>query len=341
MRQKGRLMSGLNPIYDQREVYSRSRLDALSTRLAGLTELKEYPGLTIFTAGSYGRLEASEYSDIDMFFLTGKQADDVPEPRTKSLRIFGRVIEIADQMGFPKFSNDGEYLVILPTKNMLQELGGRRDDHENFFTARMLLLLESYCLYGKADFDEVTSEIVNSYFKDYPDHKQTFQPTFLLNDICRYWKTILLNYENKRTLRQEGKDYEQRKIRQKVKNFKLKYSRMTTCYASIASLGSYLAPVTVENIVDLIKLTPRQRLESIPQRIHQTKPVINEVLDGYAWFLEMTGLKTSEIEEHFSDKQKRGEMFGKANMFGDSMFRLLQTIDQSDPKLKLLRYLVI
>lgn len=335
-------MTATSNIYAQRAAYSRKRLTKLSKRLADLKELKEYTGLTIFGAGSFARLEASQYSDIDMFFLTGEQADEVSEPHTKSLRIFGRVIEIVDGMGFPKFSNDCEYLVILPTKNIVENLGGRTDDHENYFTARMLLLLESYCLYGQDVFDEITAKIINSYFKDYPDHKQTFQPIFLLNDICRYWKTILLNYENKRNVQSDTKGFQKRKRRQKVRNFKLKYSRMTTCFASIASLGSYSTPVTEENILQLTKLTPRQRLDSIPSRIQGVRDAVNDVINGYAWFLEMTGLQTKELEECFSDKRKRTKMFQRANEYGDSMFKLLQAIDEKSGKSqRLLRYLVI
>lgn len=130
-------MSGSSVIYNERADYSKTRLTNLSDRLADLKDLQNYPGLTIFAAGSYGRLEASTYSDIDLFFLAGKQSNAVTEPRTKSLRIFGKVIEIGDDMGFQKFSNDSEYLVILPIRDMLEQLGGRRDDHENYFTARM------------------------------------------------------------------------------------------------------------------------------------------------------------------------------------------------------------
>jgi len=334
-------MNSLPAIYQTRATYSKSRLDELCTHLTALQELKEYPGLTIFGAGSFARLEASQYSDIDMFFLTGGQGSEVTEPRTKQLRIFGKVIEIVDSMKFPSFSNDCQYLAVLSTEEMLATLGSPRDDHENYFTARMLLLLESYCLYGKPVYDEVSKLIVQSYFKDYPSHTQSFQPTFLLNDISRYWKTILLNYENRRILRKDEADYERKSRKHRVKNFKLKYSRMTTCFASIASLGSYRAPVTEDNILELTKLTPQQRLDTIPSRISDTRSEVDEVLDGYAWFLEMTGLQTIDLEERFSDEEKRTEMFEKANKYGDSMYKLLQKIDQCVPNSNLLRYLVI
>ncbi|MBI3247031.1 MAG: hypothetical protein HYZ50_11065 [Deltaproteobacteria bacterium] len=334
-------MTVTNNIHGGRADYSRMRLGELRKRLANLPELTSFRGLTIFGAGSYARLEASEYSDIDMFFLTVGNKDDVSEPRTNSMRFFGKVIEIVDKMNFPKFSNDSEYLVILHTNDILSNLGSRKDDHENYFTARMLLLLESHCLYGKPVFDDITAKIINSYFKDYPDHKHTFQPMFLLNDICRFWKTLLLNYENKRNFLLEAEDIEERRTRQKVRNFKLKYSRMTTCFASIAALGSHAAPVTEEQVVELTRLTPRERLQSITSLVPTAENAVRDVLDRYSWFLEMTGLPTVELEGHFSDKQKRTEMFQKANEYGDSMFRLLQAIDETDTRLRLLRNLVI
>jgi hypothetical protein len=132
------------------------------------------------------------------FFFTSCGQEELKEPRTRKLRMFAKIIEIADGMGFPKFSNDCEYLDLLRTEDIPSNLGGRIDDHANYFTARMLFLLESRCLYGEEMFNTITANVVASYFTDFPDHRKTFQPIFLMNDICRYWKTMLLNYEHKR-----------------------------------------------------------------------------------------------------------------------------------------------
>lgn len=327
-------------LYDSRAEYSLVRLAELRKRLEKLPEIKEFPELTIFGAGSYGRLEASKFSDIDVFFFLSEHGTKVEEPRTNEFRLFGKVIEIADEMSFPKFSNDCEYLKILHTDKVLENLGGRLDDHENYFTARMLFLLESRCLFGEQTFKAITGEIVSSYFKDFPDHPLTFQPIFLMNDICRFWKTLLLNYEHKRPVGSCAED-ELKKTKQKVRNFKLKFSRLTTCFASIAALGSFAAPVTEEDVVTITTLTPRERLESVVERVPDAEPMVGEVLERYEWFLEMTGLPTEELDGHFSDKGKRTEMFKRANEYGDSMFRLLQLIDNSDPCLRLLRTLVV
>jgi hypothetical protein len=325
----------------ERANYSTIRLKELRKRIGALPEVANFADLTIFGAGSFARLEASEFSDIDLFFLSAGKKDDLIEPRTKGFRLFGKIIDVIDALGFPKFSNDCEYLVVLSTDDILSHLGGRTDDHENFFTARMLLLLESHCLYGDQVFADVTAKIVRSYFKDFPDHRETFQPIFLLNDICRFWKTLLLNYENKRSVPAGGEAVQARETKQKVRNFKLKFSRMTTCFASIAALGSHVAPVSEEDVIAMTKLTPRQRLESLVGRVPRIEPRVKEVLDRYSWFLEMTGLPTEQIESKFADKQKRIEMFREANAYGDSMFRLISSIDESDPKLRLIRYLVV
>lgn len=117
---------------------------------------------------------------------------------------------------------------------------------------------------------------------------------------------------------------------------------MTTCYATIAALGSHSAPVTEEHVFDLTRLTPRERLLSIPARVPATQDRVREVLANYAWFLEMTGLPSDELQGHFADNEKRTQMFQKANEYGDSMYRLLQEVDAvSGNEGSLLRYLVI
>jgi predicted nucleotidyltransferase len=325
------------PIHEQRAAYSRSRLVELQRELGKLSELQSFPALTVFAAGSYARLEASEHSDIDLFFV--KMGGEVVERNTKELRLFGKIIEIADRLHYPKFSNDCQYLAVLNSEDIAKNLGSPTDDHENYFTARMLLLLEGHCLYGEQVYEKLMAEMVNAYFQDYPDHRHTFQPVFLLNDICRYWKTLLLNYEHRRLPRTA--DMEAARTRQKVRNFKLKYSRMTTCFASIGALGSYQAPVAEEQVVALAKMTPRQRLESISIRVPAARSAVADVLGRYNWFLEMTGLSVGELEDRFSDKQKRTEMFREANEYGDAMYRLLQALDAANKRMKLLRYLVI
>lgn len=328
----------LQPIYKERAMYSETRLGELVKLIGKIPVISQYKDLTIFVAGSFARHEASNYSDIDIFLLCKEEREDLPKAHTRELSLFGRLIDIVDTMSFSELSNDCQYLKILYSPRMLKYIGSPMDDHENYFTARMLLLLESKCLFGDPIYNDITKEIVNSYFRDYPDHEKTFQPIFLLNDICRFWKTLLMNYEYKRTV----SDDEVQKTKQKVRNFKLKFSRMTTCFASIASLCSYTIPVTEDQVIEQTRLTPRERLETIPTRVPEADKAVQEVLNRYAFFLEKTGLSTDELEGHFSDKTKRTEMFQIAKEYGDSMFSLMQTLDNfHEDNSKFLRYLVI
>jgi predicted nucleotidyltransferase len=332
-------------IANKRSEYSLIRLNELKEKLENLSELKDVPNLTIFAAGSYARLEASEYSDIDMFFLSSSDGIKDEFPRTNSLRMFGKMIDVIRELRFPRFSNDCQYLEIIDDAAMCENLGSPTDDHQNFFTVRLLLLLESHCLYGNEHFEKITTKIIDSYFNDYPDHSDGFKPIFLLNDIGRYWKTILLNYENKRKVKPNNSDdqseIDKAKIKQKVRNFKVKFSRMTICFASIAAIGSLKAPVTQDHVIEIIKLTPRDRLKRISENIPSLSKQVETVLEKYDWFLEMTGLTTDLLEEQFSDKQKRTEMFSRANEYGDVMYDLIRSIDEQDKELRLLRYLVI
>lgn len=297
--------------------------------------------MTMFAAGSFARHEASEYSDIDMFFIYDGMREDLDEPRTNELRLFGSLIEAIDTLSFPKFSNDCQFLEVLSAPKIAAELGGPEDDHSNNFTTRMLLLLESKPLFGNDTYDRVVSQLIEAYYRDYRDHQASFEPIFLVNDIARFWKTLLLNYERKRN--PEAPLEGAQKTKQKVRNFKLKYSRMTTCFATIAALGSYGAPVHREQVVELVKLTPRERLELVAANLPSTEATIAEVLTEYAWFLEQTALPQEQLYIQFEDKTRLRDLFDRANRYGDFVYSVLAEIDRSSPTGpgRFLRYLVI
>src|ERR1700719_4217632 len=142
---------------------------------------------------------------------------------------------------------------------MLASLGGRCDDYSNYFTARMLLILESRPVFDDDNYKKAIDVVIGSYMRDYEDHPNDFRPTFLANDIIRFWKTLCLNYEHKRN---QPTDDETKRIRQKIKNFKLKFSRLFTCYATIGLLSCH-KHYSKDEIVSMIALPPIQRFVNI------------------------------------------------------------------------------
>ncbi len=215
------------------ENYSRLRLKEISNRVKDIPQLKDN-FLCIYTTGSYGRNEASENSDLDLFFLDSNE-EKFTSNIDKTL-INADVIKICRLMGFPEFSKDGGYLTIHNIGEIKNELGSPNDDYYNYFTARMLLLLESKPIYNDELHLSCLTQIIKPYYVDFHDHSQSFKPIFLTNDIIRFWKTLCLNYEHRRKRKLD--DNTEEKIVTHSKNIKLQFSRKLTCFSFILQLAS-------------------------------------------------------------------------------------------------------
>lgn len=322
-------------IVEKKKANSLDRIVKFRKQLATIKELELFENLGIFVAGSYARNEASVYSDIDLFFVLDGSIDEVENPTLTQMRSFSRIIEEADGLQFPTFSNDGEFLRILEKSKMLRELGGRNDDYLNYFTARMLMLLESKPVYGEAAYNEMVKDIVGAYFRDYTHHPRDFRPVFLINDIIRFWKTLCLNYEHKRNQPSENAA---QKTKQKVKNLKLKFSRMLTCFGSIAAIIDMNETAGIDEILSLRDMTPMERLEQVVSRQAILREPFSDLMAEYTWFLELTDVSGEELSASFTSEPLRNEAFGRAEVFGDAMYRIVHEVADNSGYL---RYLVI
>jgi len=86
----------------------------------------------LFTTGSYGRLEASKHSDIDLFFLFDNRESSFS--RISKTLIDAHIISISREMRFPEFSADGEYLEVHNIWDLCAEMGSRKDDVEQLIS---------------------------------------------------------------------------------------------------------------------------------------------------------------------------------------------------------------
>jgi signal-transduction protein with cAMP-binding, CBS, and nucleotidyltransferase domain len=93
-----------------RRAYSRERLAALGEELRPLEPLLAGRPLCIYATGSYGRLEAWQESDIDLFFLYEPEHEEDEFPWITFVRLTAPLIDVTETMGFPPFSGDGKYL---------------------------------------------------------------------------------------------------------------------------------------------------------------------------------------------------------------------------------------
>jgi hypothetical protein len=318
-------MSG--ELLEERRRFSEARLRLLRKGVAKIPELSSQPGLSIYVTGSYGRLEAHSKSDLDLFFVS---SGDHPIARTTKTLIDAALIRLAKDLDFPPFSNDAQYLEIHDLKEMLQQLGGPEDDFKNFFTARMLLLLESRPVFGDIAYRAILRRIIDAYFRDFHDHTGDFRPLFLVNDVLRYWKTLCLNYENRRNLPQDRAN----KNKHHLKNLKLKFSRQLICFSTVIPLFASRTN-SPGRVLSLAEVPPLQRLANLAKTEEQ-QGYYNHLVELYESFLKVTSRR--DVLVWIGNKRNRRTVFPQADEFGATMFSLLTaTLKASED----MRYLII
>ena len=280
--------------------------------------------LTVFCAGSLARKEAGKKSDWDVFIIADKKIT-----RLKKLKLLSALININAKLKFPEFSNDGEYLRFYSIDEITSKTGSPRDDYENFFTARMLYLLESSYLHDQKSYDVYMDKILSNYFRD-EKGKKSFKPLFILNDLLRYWRTLCLNYEEKRNKSES-------EIPWRKKNINLKFSRMLTVFSTV--LPMIAKPVsTQDEFKTLTEKTPLERmaygLDALGDGILNEK--FNCFLNNYEKFL---GWKEQENpEKYFSLENNKKDIADRAKEFSDFIYSSLNH-KKIDKELK--KYLVI
>lgn len=313
-------------LISSRRAAALQRLKEVEAGLEKITYLQDAPGLCIYVTGSYGRLEASEHSDLDLFFLHEGTSEEQGLPRLQKTLIDAEIIKLCDRLGFPGFSRDGEFLKVHHLDDMKEKLGSPKDDFENTFTARLLMLLESRPLYNEGLYHSMTKEIVDSYYRDYHDHEREFQPVFLINDISRYWRTMCLNYEHRRN---RSTSDPETKNKHHLKNLKLRFSRLLTCQSAIACIVSSEEVVTPDGLLKIIEMSPLDRLSHLAEK-SQVSGTVHDLTALYSWFLEMTGKPSSDALDWIGNQEKRDDAFEKSREFAHIMYRLIRqtTTDQ-------------
>jgi hypothetical protein len=287
----------------------------------------------VFATGSFGRRESSPHSDLDLFIVgkkDGKPGRDGKEgsllKRLDEVCIKALLIKATRGLNIPDFSDDGRYLTHYSVHEFTKTLGTPEDDVTNTFTARLLLLLESFPLLESSVYQAVMKDVIAAYWRDYEDHKTDFMPAFLANDILRLWRTFCVNYEA-RTERIP----EQKKAKGKLKNYKLKHSRLLTCYSALLYLlAIYGSQRTVSptDAMAMTSLSPTERLEWLLGRrnLARAHRGIKKLLQQYERFLETTNADEKELIRRFVDKNTSQSYMRAAYKFGDLVFEVLTSI---------------
>ena len=93
----------------KRQEKAIQQIAQVKTRLEGKIACKRYEQCTIFCAGSLGREDFGKKSDLDLFIVSEQRSSELK--RLDSLILFADLITVNDTLGFPRFSNDAQYIV--------------------------------------------------------------------------------------------------------------------------------------------------------------------------------------------------------------------------------------
>jgi len=281
----------------ERMQQSRRKLGEIRTKAAEYDSL-DNKRLCVFAAGSLGRLESGKNSDFDVFMLaydpSRRKKDLNSVTRLEEYEVFSSLIQINQELSFPKFSGDGRFLKTYEVYEMIKATGSPQDDSENLFTARMLLLLESQPITNEELYSSGIEEVISNYYRD-GRGRNDFRPLFLLNDILRYWRTLCLNYEVYRG------DTERPWFK---KNLNLKFSRKLTIFSTVFAIMAELANDQI-SFNQLCNLTPLERLAKALDAIEDPSLLagFKQFLNDYEVFLR--GKDKSMVAEDAPKVTKR------------------------------------
>lgn len=242
---------------------------------------------TIIATGSYGRLEASKESDLDLFiFCENEQTKEKIESEKEEVK---KVIErhISKDAG-----DSGTFGIeaIDIFSDILKNIGGTQDTNKSL-TRRMLFLLEGRPIHNKGVFDKYKKSLLMKYLES---TRESAIDKFLLNDIIRYYRTITTDFQYK--VDEDGKSWG-------IRNIKLRFSRKLLYFAGILSISAINESIAnesrVESLSALFGTPPLERIVEITetQENDAVNTLIDDIFRDYNHFLSI-----------ISDSEKRKEL---------------------------------
>lgn len=295
---------------------------------------------TFLLTGSGGRGEMTAGSDVDGYVVRVKG-----EPNASHDAVILEATKGAlEEAGLPALDRGGEFLAMKAASAVVDTLGSTADDHSNAFTLRMLFLLESRPLLGQSAYDAFFKTVSGVYRATAGDYEKSFQPFFLVNDIVRYWRTVLLNHESRLRRKQEeltaegwsGTELTKLLLaHRRYRSQKLAFPRCLSCFSALAYLLA-LAPedgdaITAEHERELFDLTPVGRLRRVAALQPEVSTRVQAMLELYAGYMERTDAGKKEVLANLQredDYQRSTSETGRR--FTKEMFELIQGLGRGN-----------
>lgn len=258
--------------------YSAGRLNEIAN---AFHEAYEEPWFSISLSGSFGRLDAGPSSDADFLILV-----DELSRRSRIKQIIQDIRERLLDLNLPMPNPHGLFSQPVDVISINETIGDAEDTLFKL-ARRMVLLLETKCVYNERLFQKTIDEILQSYLK-YQIREPEKQPLFLLNELIRYFRSICVNYESKFWHENE---------KWAIRNAKLRHSRIFMYFGLLSLiLNSSVKENKQSYIRDHINLTPLERVCHVYSDVGESD--VSQLLGPYNVFVE--NINNPEFRERLS-----------------------------------------
>ena len=250
-----------------------------------LSDIGQYTKTCIAVAGSFGRYEASQLSDMDYIIISDNKWEYKKIKKALNDIVYKKKLQPPNPMGV--FSRQ------VPTSELIN-IAGAKNENLDHLAQRMLLLLESKPIYNIKNYEEIQREILSKYLEYLRDDPAKF-PLYLLNDTIRYFRWICVNYQF--SFWKENEKWT-------LRNIKLRHSRVIM-YAGmlLVLLNSSKIKDKQAYIVESLRLTPLERITSVFQ---DNNCSCDNVLQAYELFLSMLNqeIVRNALQVEYTDRNK-------------------------------------
>jgi len=205
---------------------------------------------TVAAAGSIGRMEASpDVSDADLIVVI---SNEIPLDSADAKAAYQEVWNAISELNLKSPKQTGVFAQ--PTnQKQLEDSIGKADESLDIFGKRLLLLLESQPIYNDPNYIELIDSLVERYAFKYVKGDAKKEWTLLLNDLIRYFRSLVVNYQW---------DFENEHEKWAIRNVKLRHSRIVMYGGLLMLLGeaSKEREDKVTWLKNNLKMTPLERI---------------------------------------------------------------------------------